>query len=333
MTFAPALSSVAVRPASRTSPVVNPVPATAVATNCPRSWWASSKVSGPPASGLAWVSNASGEPLVDVTPGASASSVELSVDVNDDTYPAAWVASSFSSAWFWLSTLCLARKKPRTAAAAMTSALTRASGDARQVLSLIAPPRWIEGAPGLLRIVPAHCPNPRGAADPAKGSRAAQVHEGRSGERGESPACPGCNHRPGAPALAKPPPDPVSCSCHAEFVPTPVGGGLAVGQGRVGIVSPQRRRERTSTATAASEGSRAVGFGAGDVVLSITWHPSGLGGRIGVARVSHLDGRDDRRHLDRQQAEALATSYFGPARAERALPGQGVEWTGGPERP
>jgi hypothetical protein len=73
-----------------------------------------------------------------------------------------------------------------------------------------------------------------------------------------------------------------------------------------------------------------MGLGAGDVVLSITWHPGGLGGRSGTARVSHLDGRDDRRQLDRADAEALATECFGPGRVQRELPGQGVEWTRGP---
>jgi hypothetical protein len=68
---------------------------------------------------------------------------------------------------------------------------------------------------------------------------------------------------------------------------------------------------------------------AGDVVLSITWHPRGLGGRNGLARVSHLDGRDDRRAMDRREALALATSIFGEHRAEHDLPGQGVEWTRG----
>ena len=68
---------------------------------------------------------------------------------------------------------------------------------------------------------------------------------------------------------------------------------------------------------------------AGDVVLSITWHPEGLGGRSGVARVSHLDGRDDRRPMDRRQAGALASSYFGDTTTARPLPNQGVEWTRG----
>ncbi len=52
--------------------------------------------------------------------------------------------------------------------------------------------------------------------------------------------------------------------------------------------------------------------------------------RSGTARVSHLDGRDDRRPMDRHGAEALAVEVFGPQRVERALPGQGVEWTRGP---
>jgi hypothetical protein len=69
---------------------------------------------------------------------------------------------------------------------------------------------------------------------------------------------------------------------------------------------------------------------AGDVVFSITWHPVGLGGRSGLARVSHLDGRDDRRPMDRGQAQALATAIFGEGRSERALPAQGVEWTRAP---
>jgi hypothetical protein len=69
---------------------------------------------------------------------------------------------------------------------------------------------------------------------------------------------------------------------------------------------------------------------AGDVVLSITWHPGGLGGRSGLARLSHLDGRDDRREMDRRQALALATSIFGEHRAEHDLPGHGVEWTRAP---
>jgi hypothetical protein len=73
-----------------------------------------------------------------------------------------------------------------------------------------------------------------------------------------------------------------------------------------------------------------MGLGAGDVVLSITWHPTGLAGRSGTARVSHLDGRDDRRPMDRHGAEALAVECFGPQRVERALPGRGVEWTRGP---
>jgi hypothetical protein len=68
----------------------------------------------------------------------------------------------------------------------------------------------------------------------------------------------------------------------------------------------------------------------GDVVLSITWHPAGLGGRGGVARVSHLDGRDDRREMNRRQCEELATSVFGPDATVRELPGQGVEWTRAP---
>jgi hypothetical protein len=68
----------------------------------------------------------------------------------------------------------------------------------------------------------------------------------------------------------------------------------------------------------------------GDVVLSITWHPEGLGGRVGVARLSHLDGRDDRRQMDRREAQALANSYFGPQPTQRDLPGRGVEWTRGP---
>jgi len=45
-----------------------------------------------------------------------------------------------------------------------------------------------------------------------------------------------------------------------------------------------------------------------------------------MTRVSHLDGRDDRRPMDRRQAEALAGAHFGPGRLERALPGGGVEW-------
>ncbi len=68
---------------------------------------------------------------------------------------------------------------------------------------------------------------------------------------------------------------------------------------------------------------------AGDVVLSITWHPEGLGGRSGVARVSHLDGRDDKRPMSRRQAEALATSYLGDTITSRPLSNQGVEWTRG----
>jgi hypothetical protein len=69
-----------------------------------------------------------------------------------------------------------------------------------------------------------------------------------------------------------------------------------------------------------------LGLEPGDVVLSITWHPGGLGGRSGVIRLSHLDGRDDRREMDRRHAEALATSIFGAHMAARELPGQGVEW-------
>jgi hypothetical protein len=72
-----------------------------------------------------------------------------------------------------------------------------------------------------------------------------------------------------------------------------------------------------------------MGLEPGDVVFSITWHPAGLGGRSGVARVSHLDGRDDRRDLNRRQSEELAISIFGSNPAVRELPGQGVEWTRG----
>ena len=64
-----------------------------------------------------------------------------------------------------------------------------------------------------------------------------------------------------------------------------------------------------------------------DVVLSITWHPGGLGGRSGMVRVSHLDGHDDHRQMDRREAEALATVHMGTDRIERPLPGHGVEWT------
>jgi hypothetical protein len=73
-----------------------------------------------------------------------------------------------------------------------------------------------------------------------------------------------------------------------------------------------------------------MGLGGGDVVLSITWHPVGLGGRSGTARLSHLDGRDDRRQVDRSGAEALATECFGVGWVQRELPGHGVEWTRGP---
>ena len=73
-----------------------------------------------------------------------------------------------------------------------------------------------------------------------------------------------------------------------------------------------------------------MGLDAGDVVFSITWHPAGMGGRSGVARISHLDGRDDRRPMDRRDAEALAVSHFGPAPAQRELPGHGIEWTRAP---
>ncbi len=73
-----------------------------------------------------------------------------------------------------------------------------------------------------------------------------------------------------------------------------------------------------------------MGLEAGDVVLSITWHPVGLAGRTGLARVSHLDGRDDRRQLDRREALALAISIFGGDPIEHILGGQGVEWTRAP---
>ena len=68
----------------------------------------------------------------------------------------------------------------------------------------------------------------------------------------------------------------------------------------------------------------------GDVVLSITWHPGGLGGRSGEARLSHLDGRDDRRAMDMRGAEELAARCFGEQPIATELPGQGVEWTRGP---
>ncbi len=68
---------------------------------------------------------------------------------------------------------------------------------------------------------------------------------------------------------------------------------------------------------------------AGDVVLAITWHPAGLGSRNGVARVMHLDGRDDRREMSRRQCEELVTSVFGSNPAVRELTGQSVEWTRG----
>jgi hypothetical protein len=71
-----------------------------------------------------------------------------------------------------------------------------------------------------------------------------------------------------------------------------------------------------------------MGLDAGDVVLSITWHPSGV--RSGTARLSHLDGRDDRRQLDRSGADALATECLGAGRVQRELPGNGVEWTRAP---
>jgi hypothetical protein len=72
-----------------------------------------------------------------------------------------------------------------------------------------------------------------------------------------------------------------------------------------------------------------MGLEAGDVGLSITWYPGGLGGRSGVARVSHVDGRDEEREMDRRHAEALASSYFGATMFRQELPGQGVEWTRG----
>jgi len=75
-----------------------------------------------------------------------------------------------------------------------------------------------------------------------------------------------------------------------------------------------------------------VALDTGGVVLSITWHPGGLGGRSGMARVSHLDGRDDKREMNRLQAEALASSFFGATMSRRELPGQGVEWTRGPSQ-
>ena len=62
-------------------------------------------------------------------------------------------------------------------------------------------------------------------------------------------------------------------------------------------------------------------------VLSITWYPGRLGGRSGITRVVHLDGREHRRTMDRLQAEAFATRHFGPDRVEHHLPAGGVEWS------
>jgi hypothetical protein len=79
-----------------------------------------------------------------------------------------------------------------------------------------------------------------------------------------------------------------------------------------------------------TKGRGHVAHDAGDVVLSITWRPTGLGGRNGELRISHLDGRDDRRSMDKREAQSLATTYFGPTVVERMLPGQGIEWTRAP---
>src|ERR1700733_5714069 len=70
----------------RTSPGVNPVPATAAGTNCVPALWARTRVRGRAERGLAWAANAVGDPFVEVTPGASASKVELNSDVNEETY-------------------------------------------------------------------------------------------------------------------------------------------------------------------------------------------------------------------------------------------------------
>src|SRR5580658_5942127 len=85
----PTLSRTFVSAGLRTSPVLNPVPATAAVTNCAPVLRARTSVSAPPARGLACAANAVGDPFVDVTPGASASKVELSPEVNEETYSAA----------------------------------------------------------------------------------------------------------------------------------------------------------------------------------------------------------------------------------------------------
>ena len=97
-TLDPTLSRTFVSAGLRTSPALTPVPATAAVTNCVPSLRARTSVSGPPASGLACAANAVGDPFVEVTPGASASKVEPNPEVNEETYSAAWVASSLSSA-------------------------------------------------------------------------------------------------------------------------------------------------------------------------------------------------------------------------------------------
>ncbi len=79
------MSNTAVSWGSRTWPVLNPVPATAEATKVAPLFLAKTSVKGPPESGLAWAMKAAGEPLFDVTPGARASRVELSVDISEET--------------------------------------------------------------------------------------------------------------------------------------------------------------------------------------------------------------------------------------------------------
>src|SRR5580698_9813559 len=76
-TLDPTLSRTFVSTGLRTWPDVNPVPATAAVTNSVPALRARTSVRGPPESGLAWAVNAAGDPFVEVTPGASASKVEL----------------------------------------------------------------------------------------------------------------------------------------------------------------------------------------------------------------------------------------------------------------
>ena len=107
---------------------------------------------------------------------------------------------------------------------------------------------------------------------------------------------------------------------HGEGLPGARPGGLSRRCLRAGPAAPRLGRAMPECFGHADQGV-AWGSVRATTCCRSRGTPKGSGVAVGW-RVSHLDGRDDRRPMDRRQAQALASERFGPRCLERALPGE-----------